>query len=233
MHSVSNKEAKKFIISLGGSLIAGSEKPDWEFLKQFRDIIQAELDRGSAFFIIVGGGFPARTYQEALRALGHDNDDLDYVGIFATHFNAHYVSLAFSMLAEHKVVLKIDNLNPDVPLHISGAGLKPGRSSDTAAVQAAIKVGAHAVINLSNIKQVYTADPNIDDNAKPLSELTWPQYLELIPNEWSPGLSTPFDPVASKLAQENDIKVTILGKDLDNFRSYLKDEPFLGTTIKG
>lgn len=222
---------QKFVISLGGSLIAGESLPNWEFLKQFRDIIQAELKKGSAFYIIVGGGHPARMYQQALKAMGHSNQDLDYVGIYATHFNAHYVSLAFGFPADHKVVLKVDNLNPDTNLHVSGAGLRPGQSSDTVAIQTAMKVGAGTVINLSNITQVYTDDPNVNDQAQPLSTLSWSDYLDIIPNEWQPGLSTPFDPVASKLANENNLKVVILGKDLDNFKSYLHHQSFIGTTI--
>ena len=49
--------------------------------------------------------------------------------------------------------------------------------------------------------------------------------------EWKPGLNTPFDPIASKKAQENNFKVIVIGNDLDNFRRVLDDKEFIGSVI--
>jgi len=222
----------RYVLSLGGSLVAPEGGPDAEFLDKFRKTIQTRIQTGDSFYIVVGGGRVCRDYIVALQELGiTDNDTHDYMGIFTTHFNAHYVSLAFGLDPLGKVVLKPENVPTETDLHITGAGLQPGQSSDAPTVQTAIKVGATAVINLSNVAQVYTADPSDDSNATSLSNLSWSEYLDIIPTDWSPGLSTPFDPVASKLARDNGITVTILGPDLDNFQAYLDGDKFIGTVI--
>ena len=172
-----------------------------------------------------------RIYQDALSRLGHDSRELDYMGIYATHFNAHFVSLVFGLEPDHKVVLKPENLRAGEKLHISGAGLKPGQSSDAAAVNTALEVNSSTVINMSNITHVYSADPDIDPDAEALDRLTWSEYMNLIPHDWSPGLSTPFDPIASKRAYENNIAVHVIGSDVNNLAGLLDGNDFIGSTI--
>lgn len=232
MPTFNSQTNHRYVISLGGSLVVPHDYPDWQFLDRFRQIINLQIDKGNSFFLIVGGGKICRTYIEALRNLGVTDPVLqDYMGIFTTHFNAHYVSLAFGLDPKGKVVLKPENLPRDQALHVTGAGLQPGQSSDAPTVETALTVGATKVINLSNVAQVYSADPDTSPEARPFASLTWNEYLDIIPSEWVPGLSTPFDPVASELARKNSITVTILGPDLDNFESYLAGNEFLGTVI--
>ncbi len=225
--------AKTYVMSLGGSLVAPSGGPDAKFLTRFKRVILKHIKAGDRFYLIVGGGKVCRHYIEALKDLGiNDKDTHDYMGIFTTHFNAHYVSLAFGLDPHHKVVLKIENLPQDASLHITGAGLQPGQSSDAPSVKTALAIGSKTVINLSNISQVYTADPAVDDSAKPINQISWPDYLQIIPKTWTPGLSTPFDPVASNLAMDHDLTVAVLGPDIDNLDNYLNDKEFIGTVIK-
>jgi uridylate kinase len=48
-----------------------------------------------------------------------------------------------------------------------------------------------------------------------------------------PGRNIPFDPVASKLAQKNNINVVILnGNKVDNLKKYLVGDKFKGTVIR-
>jgi uridylate kinase len=55
----------------------------------------------------------------------------------------------------------------------------------------------------------------------------------LIPVEWNPGLNSPFDPIASKMAEGEEMEVVIMnGKPIDNLAKYLNGEKFLGTVIK-
>ena len=231
MTSANHQSTDTFVISLGGSLVAPAGGPNTEFLAAFKSIIEDHISQGKRFYIIVGGGNPARQYQAALRELGASDKYLDHVGIFATHMNAYYVALAFQFPPEHKVVLKIEKLRGDANLHITGAGLQPGQSSDTVAVNVATQIGAKTVINLSDIKQVYSSDPNVDSDAKPLGGLNWDEYISIIPDQWQPGLSTPFDPVASRLASARDIDVIVVGSDLKNFASCIDGDAFLGTII--
>ena len=63
-------------------------------------------------------------------------------------------------------------------------------------------------------------------------KISWEEYLKIIPGEWVPGLNSPFDPIASRDAQENGIEVIIMnGKPIENFEKCLNGEEFSGTTI--
>ena len=97
---------------------------------------------------------------------------------------------------------------------------------------AAKKLGAHKLVNLSNIDYVYTADPRTHPEATRIEHITWPEFLKLIPTEWSPGLSSPFDPVAAREAERLNIEVAIInGAKLEEIDRYLAGEKFVGTRI--
>lgn len=123
----------------------------------------------------------------------------------------------------------------DVPSETSlviAAGYRPGSSTDYRAIQIADRLGAKKVINLSNIDYVYTADPRKDPSAEKIEEITWGDFRALIPEEWDPGLSSPFDPVAAKEAEKLEIEVAIInGANLDTLQSYLDGKGFTGTRI--
>jgi uridylate kinase len=90
---------------------------------------------------------------------------------------------------------------------------------------------ANAVINISNVSYVYDKDPKKFANAKPLQNISWKKFGKMVGNKWSPGLNTPFDPVASRKAEHFRLKVIIIGKDLHNLENFLLSKPFKGTVI--
>lgn len=227
-------ENEKIIISLGGSLVVPNEI-DTGFLQDFKNLILKEIKNSRRFFIIVGGGRTCRNYQKAVQEISKiSNNDLDWLGIYSCRLNALLVRIIFSDIAYPEIITDISILTDKInnPVVILGPN-KPGNSSDLGAVQIAQKVGAQKVINLSNIDYVYDSDPKINPNAKKIEEISWAEYRKLIPKEWNPGLNTPFDPVASELAEKEGIEVIIMnGKPIDNLAKYLDGEKFLGTIIK-
>jgi uridylate kinase len=87
-------------------------------------------------------------------------------------------------------------------------------------------------VNLSNIDYVYDSDPRKNPDAKKIEKISWADFRKLIPEEWDPGLSSPFDPVAAKEAQSLGLEVAIIyGEKLQEFSNYLDDKPFVGTVI--
>jgi uridylate kinase len=116
---------------------------------------------------------------------------------------------------------------------IIAAGYRPGSSTDLRAVQIAKNVHAHRLINLSNIDYVYTADPRTNPDAARIEDITWHEFLKLIPSEWSPGLSSPFDPVAARDAEAHTIEVAIInGEKPEEIEHYINNESFVGTRIR-
>jgi uridylate kinase len=88
------------------------------------------------------------------------------------------------------------------------------------------------IINLSNIDYVYDKDPKKFPGAKKVEKFSWAEFRKLVGDKWNPGLNAPFDPIASKIAQESGMEVAIMnGRNLKNLKNYLEGKKFKGTTI--
>ncbi len=222
------------VISLGGSLIV-PDAIDTHFLSALKDLVQTETANHRRFILIAGGGKTARRYAEAAAAVAPlENEDLDWLGIHATRLNAHLVRTIFRDLAHHEVISNPDDILdvPDDAQLIVASGYRPGSSTDLRAIQIAERVGARKVINLSNIEYVYTADPKTDPTATKIEDISWAEFRTLIPEEWDPGLNSPFDPVAARAAEATGIEVACIdGTKLLSLKNYLEGKPFTGTRI--
>ena len=83
------------------------------------------------------------------------------------------------------------------------------------------------------IDYIYDKDPKLFKDAKPIKKTSWKEFRKILPKNWSPGLNSPFDPIAAKEAEKLNIEVASLdGKNLDNFERYLNNLNFIGTIIK-
>ena len=213
---------KLTVLSVGGSIIS-PDKVDYDFLSSFRSMIISHLEshQDERLIFVAGGGAPARIYQDALRRIMPDADPelQDMLGIKATHLNAMLLKAVFSDFCTDDIVTD----PTDESVSFSGrilvaGGWKPGFSTDTDAV--------------SNIKKVYTADPKKDPNAKPIDSISWKDFRAMVGDEWNPGLNAPFDPIASKLADEdNMIVIAADGRNIENTKAILEEKPFEGTII--
>ena len=222
-------------MSVGGSLIV-PDQIDTTFLTNLKNFIEREVaNNGRRFVIIAGGGRTARRYQDAaFTVAGLDDEDLDWIGIHSTRLNGHLLRTIFKGKAHPVMITNPDEVAdvPDDAHIIVASGYRPGGSTDLRAVQIAEKVGSKKVINLSNTDYVYTADPKRDASAEKIETITWPEFRKLIPEDWDPGLSTPFDPVAAKEAETNNIEVAnINGEKLEELSKYLSNKEFIGTRI--
>lgn len=227
------------IISLGGSLIV-PKHVDWRFLKEFRKVIVNEIKKGKRFVIITGGGYAAREYQQsANKVVKLTRDDSDWLGVHATRMNAHLIKTIFRKYA-HPRINKNPRTKADLSRHFAkregimvAAGWRPGWSTDYVATILAKRLGAKTLINLSNVKYAYDKDPKKFKKAKPVKKINWKDFRKIVGGRWDPGLNMPFDPVASKLAQDLGLKVIICdGKNLKNLQKIFKGEKFVGTEIE-
>ena len=184
--------------------------------------------------IVLGGG-PARRYQEAYREIISDvnDEEADWVGIMATRLNAQLIKAVMGKWCSQDVVTNPMEAPTFTGRVLVASGWKPGFSTDYDAVLLAERFKADALINLSNIEKVYTADPKTDPNAKPIDKITWADFRSMVGDEWIPGKNVPFDPVASRHAEKIGLKVICAaGKNLENLRKILSGEDFFGTTIQ-
>nr|QQK86937.1 uridylate kinase [Treponema sp.]QQK86939.1 uridylate kinase [Treponema sp.]QQK86943.1 uridylate kinase [Treponema sp.] len=227
------------VLSVGGSIVA-PDKPDFDFLDKFSKAVRGWLSEDSSrkLIMVIGGGAPAREYQNAYRTVcdlckkNINNDEADWIGIMATRLNAQLVKAVFSDLCPNPVVYDptaVDMFGGQV---LVAAGWKPGFSTDNDAVLLAERFSGNLVVNLSNIAKVYTDDPKKNPEAKPIDKISWEDFIKIVGTEWVPGKNTPFDPIASQRAQKAGIKVICAaGKDIENLENILNGKDFKGTVI--
>ena len=227
------------VLSVGGSIIA-PDKVNSVFLSDFLAKIRTYLDSNpeDKLIFVCGGGAPARVYQQAYREVIADVSEQDagaqdWIGIKATHINAELVKAIFGNLCRDKVVTNptAEDISFSGRILVAG-GWKPGFSTDTDAVYLAKRFGAKLIINLSNIAKVYTDDPRKNPDAKPIDSISWADFRAMVGDEWVPGKNAPFDPIASKLAQEAGIRVICAdGRNTENTLAILNGGSFEGTVI--
>jgi len=226
-----------FVLSLGGSLIVPNGSIDVAFLSEFHEFIRAQVtSKKRRFFLTVGGGAITREYQKAARMVRRQDlsdTDADWLGVHATRLNAQLIRTIFQDIADarvikhYEIILKIQS-----PVAVS-AGWKPGWSTDYCAVTVCQDYGLTQVVNMTNVDQVYDKDPKKYPDAKPIRSITWREYRKMVGNIWKPGMNAPFDPIASKLAEEINIAVKIVnGKNFKNLADALDGKRFIGTHIQ-
>ncbi len=227
------------VLSVGGSIVA-PDKPDFDFLDKFSKTIRNWLlqDSSRKIIMVIGGGAPARDYQNAyrkvcdLRKAPAKNDEADWIGIMATRLNAQLVKAVFEDLCPNPVVYDPTTVDMFGGQILVAAGWKPGFSTDNDAVVLAERFSGNLVVNLSNIAKVYTDDPKKNPEARPIDSISWEDFIKIVGTEWVPGKNTPFDPIASQRAQKAGIKVICAaGKDIENLENILNDKDFKGTVI--
>ena len=211
------------------------DRVDLPFLRQFTKMIHSLVRRGQRFILVTGGGGIAREYQKAARSLGTKAPDveLDTIGMRATRLNAELVRIAFWPNVHPDIIN-----TPEKLLHITApvaiaAGWMPGYSTDTVAVRVAEELGEKYITIAGAPAYVYDKDIKKYPDAKPLKELTWEEYLEIVPNKWKPGMPAPVDPVAAKRAARMGIAAGIVkAKGIANMKKLFSGQSFTGTLIR-
>ncbi len=224
---------KKIVIALGGSIICPKEI-NTNYLRDFYFLIKKEVKNGHRFVIITGGGDVARNFQKAALLVNRvPNKERDWIGIYATYLNAHLLKAIFKKEAHPSIFnarFKVRDFNGHSV--IIGSGWSPGWSTDFVAAQIATDFNIKKILILGKPDYVYTSDPSNDDQAEPIKEIKWKNYLKIIPSRWTPGLSLPVDPIAARLAKKNDKEIIVAdGKNLANIRKILREKKFKGTKL--
>ena len=223
---------KIFVLSVGGSLIY-PDKIDVDFLKNFKKLIGKYIIKNYKFVIYCGGGMLARSIQEAASGISKmSNEQLDWLGIYSTRLNALLLRYIFGKNAQDPV---IGNPNDKIKFKksiIMAAGWLPGCSTDFDAILIAKNLGIRQVVNMSNVDYVYDKDPRKFKDAKKIERLKWNDFEKLVGKKWKAGMHAPFDPIAAQEAKNSNIKVFIIGKDLENLDKLLEGKDFKGTIIE-
>lgn len=214
------------VIKIGGSTIFEDNKVVTD---RVLDTIQILEDNNSKINgIVVGGGDLARQYIETGADKDLSSDDLDWMGINATHSNAKFVNrLLGDSYNFHKNLSEVE-FNENI---ITG-GTEPGHTTDAVSVMLAAELGSSRVYSLSDVDGVYdTRDADLE-NADRINSATTDEIESIIEDQSSkPGRSIPIDRLAVQEIRDNNITFTMFdGTDPTNLEKVLKGKS-VGTTI--
>jgi uridylate kinase len=154
------------------------------------EIAQA-VAAGTETAVVVGGGNIFRGVSQAAKGMGPAS--ADYMGMLATVINAlalqdalekqgvvTRVQSAITMqeLAEPYIRLRaIRHLEKGrVVIFAAGTG-NPFFTTDTTAALRAVEMGADALLKASKVDGIYDSDPNLNPQAKRMSELSYMDFI--------------------------------------------------------
>lgn len=218
------------VISLGGSVIL-SDDVDSSFFNTFKSIIE-EVKQKYRVYLVVGGGTTARFYISKGRKQGFNEDDLDELGILATRVNASFLTKLLSD-TNNKIPITTDEAIKCKSSIVVMGGTSPGHSTDFVGAELAEKSHACCYVIATNVDGVYTKDPRKYDDAKHLSEVLIDDLLTQYGSGWkSAGKNMVIDGPALKHIKDHGINTVVVdGRDLENLKKAIDQEPFHGTKI--
>lgn len=235
-------DAGTIILKLGGSVISHSNKIiDFNYLREFRDMLQDQVVSGKKFVVVTGGGQTCRDFQSHAQTEGNitNTEDLHWIGTAANVLNAEMVRSFLGHDLTEDSVWKYDDKNRIQelsfikPIVVAG-GFEAGKSGDWVALRIAQALGCFKIFDLKNVDGVYTSDPRKFSNAKKFEKLSWQEYMDVIgnPTEHIPGGTMPVDPIAAKEASELGAEYYIIkATDFASIEAAIVGEEFTGTII--
>lgn len=216
----------KIVVSLGGSVIVPNEV-DIKFVNNFAKLINKYKNK-HRFSIVCGGGKTARTYTRPAKELGLTTNDAHEIAIKATHVNSMLLAKMLKGKFSDKHPLEIGKMNG---LVVSG-GYKPGWTTDTDAALIAKSMKADMLINITDVKGIYTKDPDKFKDAKLILNLGWKHFEKMFGKKITgAGKHYVFDPLAGQICKRSKIRVVVLGKNIANLEKCISGKKFIGTAV--
>jgi uridylate kinase len=208
---------RRVVVKLSGALFAGDEplgiSPD--MVSHFAGELVAAVKEGIQVAAVVGGGNMFRG--AALAERGIDRARADYMGMLSTVINCLALqdnleklgvdtrvqtSITMGQVAEPYIPRRAIRHLEKGRVVIFGAGLgAPYFSTDTAAAQRALEIGADAVLKGTKVDGVYDADPQTHPDAVRFTLLDYDEYL-------SRGLKV-MDSTAVSLCRDNGLPIVV------------------------
>jgi len=222
---------KTYVISVGGSAIV-PDKINVNFLKQLKKTVN-KLKKNNKLVLVTGGGITSRKYMSALNHMPENAQA--WPGIVATKLNAALVGtyLGLKPGVDIDSIADIKNQLQTTNLVVCGAlGYQPGMTSDGDAIQIAHGVQADGFINVTNVKGLYTKDPNKFKSAKFIPEISINNFSKILNKmSYKAGQHFILDQKGTKLAKKYGIKV-IVCRGLENVENIILGKKFTGTVIE-
>ncbi len=208
---------KRVLLKLSGEALAGENRYGIEStkLEQYAAEIAAAHQLGAQVAVVLGGGNIFRGLKGNTGAIDRVNGD--YMGMLATVINSLGLQAVLQNMQIPAIVLgampiepvckkmsrqtALSYLEKGMVVMISGGTGNPFFTTDTAAALRAVEIKADIVMKGTRVDGIYTADPEIDPQARKYDSLTFAEAYEK-------GLEI-MDMTAFTLCQENNLPVLV------------------------
>lgn len=185
---------QRILLKLSGEALLGDE--DYGIDPVIIDRIATEifevLNTGVQIAIVIGGGNIFRG--AGLAESGIDRVTGDHMGMLATLMNSLALQDSLEKVgvdARVMSAISVHDVSEDYIRRRAARHLEKGRvviiaggtgnpffTTDTAAALRAIEVGADIVLKATKVDGVFSADPNLDENAKMFDSLSYDNVIE-------------------------------------------------------
>ena len=201
----------RVIVSIGGSVLAPDLQADR--VDAHADVIDGLVDDGHEVAAVVGGGGVARQYIRTARDLGATEYDLDALGIDVTRLNARLLITALESSATPEPAESHEAARASLrrgEVAVMG-GTIPGHTTDAVAALLAEMAGADLLVYATSVPGVFSADPNVDNEAERFDELTAAELVDVIASvETTAGSNAPVDLLAAKIIERSGLRAVVL-----------------------
>ena len=189
-----NSPFKRILLKLSGEILAGSKgfgidpEVTSDLALKIKEISKKNIQIG----VVIGGGNIFRGLSASSKGL--ERVPADYLGMMATIMNSVALqsalerlncdtrvmsALSITQLAEPYIRRRgIRHLDKGRIVIFAGGTGNPYFSTDTAAALRAIEINADIIIKGTKVDGVYSADPELDPDAKKYDSLTFKQVID-------------------------------------------------------
>ena len=230
---------KRILLKVSGEALAGDAHRGLDFtvINSVCEVIRQCQDLGVQIGLVIGGGNFWRGVKDGADKMQRSHGDA--MGMLATVMNSIAMADALEKHGMDARVLTAVEMNKfaeyftrdtadrylnegKVVIFAAGTG-NPYFSTDTGAVLRGVEIEADAVLMAKNVDAIYSADPNVDPNAKRYTHLTYDKVL-------SDHLKDT-DSTAMTLAMDNNMNLVCfaLNPPQNNIRVVCGEE--IGTTV--
>ncbi|MCK5871245.1 MAG: UMP kinase [Methylococcales bacterium] len=209
---------QRILLKLSGEALMSEsgENIDSDIITRLALDIKALCDSGLQVGLVIGGGNILRGAQQSSKGYGRVASD--HMGMLATVINALAMQDTLEFIGQSTALmsaLKIEQVCEEyyyrnaiaalerhqVVIFAAGIG-SPFFTTDTAASLRAIEINAQLLIKATNVKGIYSADPNKDPNAIFYPRLTYNEAIDQRLNV--------MDTTALILCNDHDLPMRIL-----------------------